>query len=116
MSPYWEIVRWATCIASIGASLRYLPKALVLLVAAFTHDETRSRQCLEVLRLTRRDASSIPSYLPEGGTPSEVSIPATAPRNIRGRGWRSPLPRPPTTSSIRPSDDADELTPQDVRT
>ena len=79
MSPYWELVRWAALVASIGASIRYLPKALVFLVAAFTSNTSRSRQCLEALRLTRRDAPYIPSYLPPSGGSTSSGL-VTPPR------------------------------------
>ena len=43
---------------------RYLPLGVVRLVGAFTNDEVRHRRCMEVLRLARRDAAKIPSYVP----------------------------------------------------
>ena len=41
-----------------------MPLSVVRLVAAFTHDENRHKRCMEVLRLARHDATSIPSYRP----------------------------------------------------
>jgi len=49
--------------AALGA-WRLLPLAIVRLVAAFTRDEKRHKQCMEVLRLARRDAKDIPPYSP----------------------------------------------------
>ena len=63
MAPYWEYLRWGAYVATALGAWRFLPLALVRLVAAFTHDETRHRQCMEVLRLARKDARQIPSYL-----------------------------------------------------
>jgi hypothetical protein len=61
---YWESLRWGAYIAAAAATWRFLPLAVVQMVAAFTRDETRSRQCMEVLRLSRRDLRRVPSYLP----------------------------------------------------
>ena len=65
MAPYWEYLRWAAYVATAVSVWRILPLALVRLVAAFTRNEKRHRQCMEVLRLSRRDAAHIPSYLSE---------------------------------------------------
>jgi hypothetical protein len=46
----------------------------VYLTAAFTRDERRQRQCLEVLRLSRKDAAMIPSYLKEPKQPASESL------------------------------------------
>jgi hypothetical protein len=58
-APYWEYLPWVA--AGIGAC-RYLtlkaPIAVIRLTAAFTHDEERHRQCMDVLELDRRDAPS----------------------------------------------------------
>lgn len=43
--------------------IRYLPTGIVQILAVLTHDDGRRLACLEVLRLRRRDAASIPSYL-----------------------------------------------------
>ena len=63
VAPYWEYLHWVGyAVAGVGV-WRYIPLAVVRFVAAFTHDEQRARQCMEVLRLARRDASRIPTYL-----------------------------------------------------
>ena len=67
--PYWEYLPWAGCAAMAVGIWRYAPLALVRLVAAFTNDEERHRRCMEVLRLARRDASNLPTYLTSGYLP-----------------------------------------------
>jgi hypothetical protein len=78
-APYWEYLRWAGyAVACIGA-WRYLPLCVVRLAAAFTRDQQRHRQCMEVLRLARRDASRITPYLsdrsPVQSTPPDSTEP-----------------------------------------
>jgi hypothetical protein len=65
MASYWEYLRWVAYIMAAGVTAwKYLPLAVVRLVAICSHDEEpRARRALEVLRLARRDAASIPSYL-----------------------------------------------------
>lgn len=67
-APYWEYLRWAGYALACVGGWRYIPLGVIRLVAAFTRDEQRHRRCMEVLRLTRRDASSIPSYLSSSAT------------------------------------------------
>jgi hypothetical protein len=74
MAPYWEYVRWAVYVASALGAWRLLPLTVVRLVAAFTRNETRHKQCMEVLRLARRDAARIPSYLPESPSDGRKAI------------------------------------------
>jgi hypothetical protein len=73
MAPYWEYVRWAACVATGLGAWQVIPLTIVRLVAAFTHDKERHKQCLEVLRLARRDATPMDPCLPEipkrGGPP-----------------------------------------------
>ena len=76
MAAYAEYLRWgAYMVAALGA-WRFMPLAIVRLVAAFTRSETRHRQCMEVLRLARRDAERLPSY---------VSAPSTGDKPRRRR-------------------------------
>ena len=69
MAPYWEYVRWMMYVGATVGAWRYLPLTVVRLVAAFTHDQQRHKQCMEVLRIARRDPSDIPTYLPDAGVP-----------------------------------------------
>jgi hypothetical protein len=67
--PYLDYLQWAGyAVAGVGI-WRFLPLAVIRLVAAFTHNEQRHKQCMEVLRLTRRDASSIPTYVSDANAP-----------------------------------------------
>ncbi len=63
--PYWEYLRWGIYVASVLGMWRLLPLTVVRLVAALTRNEKRHKQCMEVLRLARRDAALIPSYVTE---------------------------------------------------
>jgi hypothetical protein len=50
---------------SVGfAPLTQLTRAYLMLVAGLTRNQQRCRQCLEVIRLLRKDAKDLPSYLP----------------------------------------------------
>ena len=69
---YVEFLPWAGyALAGIGG-WRYIPLAVVRLTAAFTSNEMRHRRCMEVLRLTRRDAAQIPTYLPAANETDDV--------------------------------------------
>jgi hypothetical protein len=64
MAQYGEYLRWGMYVSAALGAWRFLPLAIVRLVAALTRNEARHKQCMEVLRLARRDAARIPSYLP----------------------------------------------------
>ena len=70
MAPYWHYLHWVVYLSAGIGVWRYLTLPIVRLVAAFTHNEQRHRQCMEVLRLARKDASAIPPYLPAPRRPS----------------------------------------------
>lgn len=94
MAAYAEYLRWgAYMVAALGA-WRFMPLAIVRLVAAFTRNETRHKQCMEVLRLARRDAASIPPY---------SSVPPAAAPAPRKRRTRSPKPRQLSSRPAHPS-------------
>jgi hypothetical protein len=63
MAHCGEYLQWAGYALSAVGTWRFLPLAVVRLTAAFTPNEMRFRQCLEVLRLSRRDAAQIASYV-----------------------------------------------------
>jgi hypothetical protein len=65
MGQHWEYLSWSAYVAVAIGAWRFLPLAIVRLVAAFTRDERRHRQCMEVLRLSRRDAALISRYISE---------------------------------------------------
>jgi hypothetical protein len=59
-----EYLRWGVaCVTVALGAWRFMPLGIVRLVAAFTRSETRHRQCMEVLRLARKDAATLPSYI-----------------------------------------------------
>jgi hypothetical protein len=74
--PYWEYLRWVVYLGGAMGVWRYLPLTVIRLVAAFTKDECRHKRCMEVLRLARRDASHIPSYIAAPSDPP-APIPGT---------------------------------------
>ena len=76
MALYWEYLRWGAYVVAALGAWRFVPLAIVRLVAAFTRSETRHRQCMEVLRLARKDAASIPSYVSvtPHGQPQAASV------------------------------------------
>lgn len=60
---HWEYILLAAN-GLIGlATWRNVPLAVVRLVGALTKDTQRSRQCAEMVRLARKDAKDLPSYL-----------------------------------------------------
>ena len=61
---HWEYVVWAgSSPVGLVAIWRYAPRAFLMLVGGLTKDPQRSKQCAEMLRLQRKDASNIQSYL-----------------------------------------------------
>jgi hypothetical protein len=72
MTQHWEYLSWGPYVAAALGAWRYLPLAIFRLAAAFTHDETRHRQCMEVIRMARLDAAHIPSYLPTPSTDDKL--------------------------------------------
>jgi hypothetical protein len=63
MAQHWEYLSWGAYVVAALGAWRYMPLAIVRLVGAFTSNEARHKQCMEVLRLARRDAAGIPPYL-----------------------------------------------------
>jgi len=58
------------------AAWRYAPRAFLTIVGGLTKDPARAKQCAEMLRLLRKDAKDLPSYLaaaPESSTPLPVT-------------------------------------------
>jgi hypothetical protein len=84
------------------AMWRYAPRAFLVIVGGLTKDPQRSKQCAEMLRLMRKDAKDLPSYLaispdfgkfPSTETPQATahSTPAASPAeetpSLRIDGW-----------------------------
>jgi hypothetical protein len=62
------MAHWMYVFSAVGgpvgfAAWRYAPRAFLMLVGGLTRDPQRSRQCAEMLRLQRKDAKELPSYL-----------------------------------------------------
>jgi hypothetical protein len=86
---HWEYVVWAgSSPVGLVAIWRYAPRAFLMLVGGLTKDPQRSKQCAEMLRLQRKDASNIQSYL--------VDPPAQQPGQLPQSAVR------PTQTSLRP--------------
>jgi hypothetical protein len=85
MVAYAEYLRWSAYMAAAVGAWRFLPLAIVRLVAAFTSNDTRHRQCMEVLRLARRDAADIPSYVStmQGDKPARSRRRAQKPQTLQ---------------------------------
>lgn len=78
---------------AVTVAFRYVPRFFLEIVIACTRDEDRRLACLEAIRLRRKDASALPSYLPppidrrsDDGTPK--SVPPQ--RSRAGRSGRRP--------------------------
>jgi hypothetical protein len=63
MAPYWEGLRWVAYMGVGTGVWKYVSLPMFRMVAVFSHNPTRRQHALEVLRLARPDASTIPSYL-----------------------------------------------------
>ena len=78
-----EMAHWVYILSAISGPLglavwRYAPRAFLLIVGGLTKDLQRSKQCAEMLRLLRKDAKDLPSYLvtsPESSAPPPVAVP-----------------------------------------
>lgn len=77
------VVGWLMVGGSVLAALgRYLPRVVLELLAAWSKDERRQRLCLEMLRLRRKDAATLASYLdpPPGAPPPPPAAVLPPPR------------------------------------
>ena len=70
MASHVQYLQWAGYVGLGLAALRQLVLIIIRLIAVFSGTEQVSLRCFEVIRLCRRDAARIPSYLSE---PSKVS-------------------------------------------
>jgi hypothetical protein len=60
---HWEYIVSAISGPLGLAAWRYAPRAFLMMVGGLTRDPQRSRQCAEMVRLSRKDAKDIRSYL-----------------------------------------------------
>jgi hypothetical protein len=96
MAAYVEYLRWGAYVAAALGAWRFLPLAIVRLVAAFTRNETRAKQCMEVLRLARRDAERLPSYI--AAVPTDSKSPRRRASSTRTQTLEEAHPNPADTA------------------
>jgi hypothetical protein len=73
---------WVVYVVTGLSTWKYVPLTVIRLIGALTRNQQRARQCAEILRLARRDAASIPSYLADPATVRKAHI---QPQPRRGR-------------------------------
>ena len=73
--------------AGFAAAWRYMPRAFLMLVGGLTRNPQRSRQCAEMIRLARKDAKDITSYLAD--VPEGAKLPASRPSAAEHRRRRN---------------------------
>lgn len=70
MASHVQYIQWAGYVVLGLAAIRQLVLITIRLIAIFSDSEKISLRCLEIIRLSRHDASRIPSYLAK---PSNVN-------------------------------------------
>jgi hypothetical protein len=60
---HWEYILSAASGPLGFAVWRYAPRAFLMMIGGLTKDPQRSKQCAEMVRLSRKDAKDLPSYL-----------------------------------------------------
>jgi hypothetical protein len=74
---HWHYILWGLGgPVSFAAVCRYIPRTILMLVGGLTTNQQRSNQCAEMVRLSRKDAKELPSYLLESSESAELP-PAT---------------------------------------
>ena len=95
MAVYWQHLGWMAYAAAGITVWRFIPLAVLRLVAAFTRDDRRHRQCMEVLALSRRHAAATPRCLACRDT-QRPSTPKLIGSRTRGRaGQQQPAATAP---------------------
>ena len=78
---HWQYILWGLGgPAGFAAACRYIPRAFLMLVGGLTKNPQRSKQCAEMVRLSRKDAKELPSYLVESSKVGRAPI-----TSFRGR-------------------------------
>lgn len=68
VTAHWEYILWVVNgLVGLG-TWRNVPLAVVRLIGALTKDPQRSKQCAEIIKLSRKDAKDLPQYLTETHT------------------------------------------------
>lgn len=93
--PHWVYLLSAANGLISLATWRNLPLTVVRLVGALTRDPERSKRCAEVLRLARKDAKDLTSYLVDdpGTTRHRKRRPTAAGTRLAGNGHQGPPAR-----------------------
>jgi hypothetical protein len=60
---HWEYILSAASGPLGFAAWRYAPRAFLMMVGGLTKDPQRSKQCAEMVRLSRKDAKELQGYL-----------------------------------------------------
>jgi hypothetical protein len=60
---HWEYILPAVSGPLGFAAWRYAPRAFLMMIGGLTKDPQRCKQCAEMVRLSRKDAKDLPSYL-----------------------------------------------------
>jgi hypothetical protein len=90
---------WFYTTAGVFVLIKLLPTWLARLIVIFTKDEDRRLACLEVLRLRRRDAGEIPSYIQQPRKAPPTARAQAAPPQVSPAGSKKPrLSKQETTS------------------
>lgn len=98
--PHWVFFLSAAN-ALVGVfTWRNLPLTVVRLVGALTKDPERSKRCAEILRLARKDAKELPSYL---DSPGDCQPPATAVRRTQKAAGRECVRKSSSAARARSS-------------
>lgn len=76
MVHYWDYLRAAGAVLGTAGAWRFLALPVYRYVAVFSRRTDRRRYALEVLRLARKDAANLPSYVedPRGIGPGTGAI------------------------------------------
>jgi hypothetical protein len=73
---HWQYLLWGLGgPTGFAAACRYIPRAFLMLVGALTGNPQRSKQCAEMVRLSRKDAKELPNYLMEAPESAELPPP-----------------------------------------
>lgn len=87
---HWMYVLWAVNTLIGVATWRNATLAIVRLVLALTKDRDRAARCAEILRLARKDAKDLPSYLALPTAPTEHAPVKRPVRNGRAQDKNTP--------------------------
>jgi hypothetical protein len=100
--PHWLYFLYAAN-ALVGAfSWKHLPLTVIRLVGALTKDPERSKRCAEMLRLSRKDAKNLPSYLLDDSNEKEGDTDRGDPaKAVRAAASKAPPPSPAQRSAVR---------------